>query len=115
MGVKSRIKKIKNQMKNRADIMSQEIINVGTDIPGVKKYLMGECVILISHEKHENDVLKWHLSISTNYRYPLWDEIYKARYNLIPDNINMAMFLPEKERYLNVHEFCFHLFEVKKE
>jgi hypothetical protein len=54
----------------------------------------------------------WHLSISFPDRYPTWDEIAEARYRLIPDAANMAIVLPPRSEYVNIHPNCFHLFEV---
>lgn len=54
---------------------------------------------------------KKHLSISHKDRYPTWDEIFEARYALLPGNIDMAMYLPSKSEYINVMTNCFHLFE----
>jgi hypothetical protein len=64
----------------------------------------------------------WHLSIShrTNThppkpgRYPDWDEITDARYRFIPDEVRVAMLLPPREEWVNVHETCFHLWELEK-
>jgi hypothetical protein len=59
----------------------------------------------------------WHLSISFKEgeggtkRYPTWDEITAARYEFLPDNLNMVMHLPPKEEYVNLHETTFHLWE----
>lgn len=54
----------------------------------------------------------WHLSISTPDRLPTWEELKQARYDLVPDRVTMAMLLPPKEQYVNVHPFCFHLWEI---
>lgn len=62
----------------------------------------------------------WHLSIShrTNElrprpgRYPTWDEITDARYQFCPNEATMAMLLPPREEYVNLHETTFHLWEV---
>ena len=56
----------------------------------------------------------WHMSISHPSRYPTWDEIKEARYKYTPNEVTMAMLLPPKEEYVNVHPNCFHLWEVKK-
>lgn len=58
---------------------------------------------------------RWHLSISHASRYPTWDEIRDARYDLLPDDITMAMLLPPKSEYVNAHSNCFHLHEWKDE
>jgi hypothetical protein len=54
------------------------------------------------------------MSISVPYRYPSWDEMRAAWYTLIPDaeNITGAMFFPKKSEYVNVHQNCFHVYEV---
>jgi len=76
-----------------------------------KAYAKGDLRIWISREIYANG-LRWHLSISTTTRYPTWDEIRDARYALLPDDITMAMLLPPKGEYVNVHPNCFHLHEV---
>ena len=55
----------------------------------------------------------WHLSISHPYRYPTWDEIYTARYDLIPAEITCAIFLPRKSEYVNIHPNCFHVHQLR--
>jgi len=55
---------------------------------------------------------KWHLSVSRPNRYPVWDEIKQTRYDLIPDNVYMAMILPPKDDFVDVHPNCFHLWEI---
>lgn len=69
----------------------------------------------------------WHLSIShrsnllgpmgrhATTRYPSWDEIADARYQFAPPNVTMAMLLPPKEQYVNIHETTFHLWQVPAE
>lgn len=55
----------------------------------------------------------WHLSISCRDRYPTWDEIKAARYDLIPDEVTMAQMLPPKKEYVNLHPNTFHLHEIR--
>jgi hypothetical protein len=63
---------------------------------------------------------KWHLSISHRYqpgnpthgRLPTWDEIKEARYTFCPDEVYMAMILPPRAEYVNVHPTTMHLHEV---
>lgn len=54
----------------------------------------------------------WHLSISHADRYPTWDEIADARYDLLDDGITMAMLLPPRDQYVNLHDTTFHLHEI---
>lgn len=53
-----------------------------------------------------------HLSVSHPNRYPNWDEIKAIRYGLLPDNKTFAIVLPPSSQYVNLHQNCFHLFEV---
>lgn len=81
--------------------------NVSGMEPGTRKFRMGGCTILLS-DSH----VGWHLSISHPQRYPTWDEIAEARYKLVPDKVTMAMMLPPRDEYLNLHPNCFHLWQV---
>ena len=47
---------------------------------------------------------KWHLSIAHPTRYPTWDEIKEVRYRFLPDELYMAIILPPKREYVNVHQ-----------
>jgi hypothetical protein len=59
----------------------------------------------------------WHLSISFRdnrgnlSRYPRWDEILHAREQLLPMDVEFAMFLPRPEEYVALHDTTFHLHE----
>jgi hypothetical protein len=53
-----------------------------------------------------------HLSISHPMRYPDWDEIKSARYDLLPNGKTFAILFPPKEVYVNFHKNCFHLHEI---
>lgn len=77
--------------------------------PGAKGYRLGSCRIIVSL-----DGGGWHLSISREDKLPTWDEVSRARYELLPDEATMAMFLPPRSEYVNLHEYCFHLYEVKQ-
>ncbi|HEY7620314.1 MAG TPA: hypothetical protein VH834_11105 [Solirubrobacteraceae bacterium] len=54
----------------------------------------------------------WHLSIAHAHRYPTWDEIADVRYELVPDDVTMALLLPPPGEYVNAHEHCFHLWQI---
>lgn len=53
-----------------------------------------------------------HVSISNSKRLPRWDEVKYVRYQLMKPDITVAQILPPKENYVNVHENCFHLWEI---
>lgn len=79
--------------------------------PGTRVYHKGSLNILVS-PPHEG--YGWHMSISTCYRNPTWEEIRDAWYALIPDSEkkNGAMFFPPQAEYVNLQQYCFHVHEV---
>lgn len=83
--------------------------------PGTKVFRMGKCLIFLSPPtKRKNSPDGWHVSVSCPDRYPTWDELAKAWYELVPGaETRMAvMLLPPKENYINIHNFCFQVHEL---
>jgi hypothetical protein len=77
-----------------------------------KAFARGEVRVWVSRDVYADGSVRWHLSISCKSRYPTWDEIHDARYALLPNDITVAMILPPKEEYVNLHPNCFHLHEI---
>jgi len=77
-----------------------------------KVYVKGDLRVWVTRDLYTTGIVRWHMSISTPTRYPVWNEIRDARYALMPDDITMAMLLPPKAEYVNVHPNCFHLHEI---
>jgi hypothetical protein len=71
---------------------------------------MGACRIIVSQQR-----AGWHLSISREDRLPSWEEVRDARYALVPDAATMALLLPPRSEYVNVHAFCLQLYEIPSE
>jgi hypothetical protein len=60
----------------------------------------------------------WHMAIfhcpnspKSAGRYPSWDELAAARYELLPDDRDFVMHLPPPAEYVAVHDTTFHLHE----
>ena len=103
---------IKNMPRIREiqDAELKRLIALGMIQDGTKRYKMGKCRMLVSPPVDED--VGWHLSISCNDRYPSWDEIAHARYELLPTEIEFVMHLPKPEDYINIHDYTFHLHEL---
>jgi len=84
------------------------------EVTGASIFALGECKVLVSGDVERHRLGGWHLSISHPDRYPTWDEIYAARYQLLPINATFVMYLPPPSEYVNVHENCFHLWEERR-
>jgi hypothetical protein len=96
--------------KGYTPIMAPIVHGMG-DVVYNQAYSKGDCNIWVSREVH-GGCLRWHMSISCKNRYPTWEEQRDARYDLLPDNLTMAMLLPPKREYVNVHPNCFHWHEI---
>lgn len=75
----------------------------------VRAYELGECSVLVTKEGGS-----WHVSIAHPRRYPTWDEVAEARYRLVPDDVTLAMLLPPRELYVNLHKNCFQMIQVEE-
>lgn len=67
-----------------------------------KVYKMGKLRATVTEPSKE--MTKYFMSVHGRDRYPTWDEIVWLRYNLIPDSADMALKLPNLNRYIN-HEY----------
>jgi hypothetical protein len=86
----------------------------------------GHLSVLVGREPIMRGRLGWHLSISHRSsqlvtsggnpmpgRIPTWEEICEARYRFVPDEVYMAMILPPRAEYVNVHPTTMHLHEIE--
>lgn len=76
---------------------------------GGRTYRCGELLVVVAHEPQG-----WHLSCSAGNRYPTWDELRDARYDLLPGHMDMGMILPPLDEYVNTHGHTLHLHEVPR-
>jgi len=90
--------------------MSYEIVELKSPLASAKAYRIGDCTVMVGQENG-----LWHLSISNADHYPEWDIIRDARYSFCPEDITMAMLLPPKSEYVNLHSNCFHLWQLREE
>lgn len=115
--------------------MTWRKVGVMSLLPGVEAPVFSRPVadgflrVIVGQEPvNDEGRVDWHLSIShaSNLiapsgvgmlpgRIPTWDEIKEARYRFIPDEVNMAMMLPPKRLYINMHRTTMHLWEIPME
>ena len=58
-----------------------------------------------------NEEGKWHLSASANHTLGYY-EIKELRYKFMPNDMEVAQIFPPREEFVNLHENCFHLWEL---
>lgn len=73
----------------------------------LRTFRLGACSVILTRE-----LGRWHLSIAHPSRYPSWDEIAEARYRILPRDVWMALHLPPRKEYVNLHKNCFQLVQV---
>ena len=89
---------------------------IACPVPYCRAFMWGDCKVFVGQEPTgPRGERLWHMSISLPHRYPTWEEIKAARYEFIPDEVTMAMLLPPKGQYVNIHNNCFHLHEIESE
>lgn len=85
--------------------------------PKLECYIKGDCRVILAEEPWGGSPVdhtrhRTHLSISCQFRLPTWDEVKDARYSLMGLGLQVAMMLPPSNEYINVHNYCFHLYEI---
>lgn len=55
----------------------------------------------------------WHLSVSSNHTLGYY-ELKDIRYRFMPNDMAVAQIFPPREEFVNIHENCFHLYEIAR-
>lgn len=55
---------------------------------------------------------KWHLSVSSNHTLGYY-ELKEIRYMFMPNDMRVAQIFPPREEFVNIHQNCFHLWEIE--
>ena len=98
------------ELKEYSHLSLFKIMNLSGITEKTRIFKTNHFVVLFSIE----NTGKYHISISHKHRYPTWDEIKWVKYEFFKElsEINMAMYFPKPENFINVHENCFHLYEI---
>lgn len=66
-------------------------------------------VVLRSKAVMQDGRIFTHVSLSRTDRLPTWEEVGKVRDEFIGENVPAMHVVPAKKDYVNVHNFCLHL------
>lgn len=72
-------------------------------------FRFGDILVIVSHSEEEGG---WHLSMSKKKSLPTYEEIKDMRYKLLPNRIYACEIFPPRTEFVNLHEFCRHLWEM---
>lgn len=56
----------------------------------------------------------WHLSAACKHTIGYY-ELKELRYKFMPNAMQVAPIFPPREEFINVHENCFHLYQIKND
>lgn len=69
-------------------------------------------VALVSRDPIPNGGDRWHISVTAQGRVPKWAELADCAHELRP-GVVFVLGLPPKSWWINVHEYCLHLYETR--
>jgi len=84
-------------------------IRAPAELPGARAFRTDRKVTVIMNTEEG----RWHVSIAHPSRYPKWGEIREIREQLLPADVWLCIPYPPKAYWVNVHRFCFHLWEIQ--
>jgi len=70
--------------------------------------------VICSRDRSEHGALL-HVSCAYPEHLPTWDTVKHVRNAFFPDDVDVAMILPRKEDYVNLHPYTFHLWQIPVE
>lgn len=56
-----------------------------------------------------------HVSASYPKHLPPWETMIALRSHFFPDTVDVAMVMPRRADYVNMHAYCFHLWQIPVE
>lgn len=75
---------------------------------GTEAYRMGKITCFVGQEGG-----RWHMSVAHPKRLPKWEEIKYLRRKLLPEDAFFCLPWPPEEFWLNAHNYCLHLWEIR--
>ncbi len=100
-------------------VFAEELLRgVGASI--AQRFVMGECLVMLTYEPCAPPDSYWHISVSHPYREPTWDEIKTAVYDIDQARAVMSKGFVWTQilgrvgegEWVNVHDNCFHLYAI---
>ena len=79
-----------------------------------RAYENGKLQALVGREPVVDDDYRWHISISGPGRVPTWEELAATAHELRP-GVPMAIGIPPRSWWMNVHPHVLHLWELRDE
>jgi hypothetical protein len=74
---------------------------------------VGMLVLATIDNTHHGRLL--HCSLSYDHRDPTWEEIKAVRAAFLPAGVDAGMLLPREADYVDVHPFCYHVWQLPVE
>ncbi|MFA6843466.1 MAG: hypothetical protein WCR33_03600 [Bacilli bacterium] len=80
-----------------------------------KAYRSSDGMTVIVSSSIEKDGKEWkHVSFARKNRMPSYQDMALVKAIFIGEEFDACMVLPKKEKHVNIHNFCLHLFTTKE-
>ncbi len=79
------------------------------------KHALVSMSVLRSKAIMKDGTIFMHVSIARPDRLPTWEELKKVKDEFIGENMAAYHVLPAKKDYVNIHNFCLHLWAPENE
>lgn len=91
------------------------ILRFKGELPGFDRSAVYQCgdglrVICSLDETQHGNLM--HVSVSRAKENPSWDDLKAVRAAFFDSDIDCMMVMPKKEDYVNIHNFCFHIWQT---
>ena len=101
------------QLESPQQLVTSLLEGGATDLQCWRKGRLGVICAREPVDQAKGSDVRWHLSISHLWRLPTWEEMGEAKDHLIPPDVFMCLPHPPREYWINLHNFCLHLWEFR--
>ena len=96
-----------------AEYMAGWTVNGLIILPSASEYMKAwtfNGLIILASAGEYDDGKEWlHVSVSRKRRLPTYEELTRIKRDFIGKDKKAVFVLPEKEKHVNIHNFCLHL------
>lgn len=111
------VKRVRRYPEDGTPLTTGEVLRAAAPVVSFDNYHMytteSGLAVIASMDRSIHGALL-HVSLSRADRLPSWEEVKAIRAAFYPADIDVMMVLPAERDYVNVHDYCFHLWQTPK-
>lgn len=98
----------------RLHFIDVQEMHAGITTVVARRYVADDGILILASLDRSPHGALLHVSLSRADRLPSWEEVKAIRSAFYPPDIDVMMVLPAEADYINVHQYCFHLWQTPK-